>query len=325
MYSHFYQTLGDNLGDRSSSHKMSRACAASHRPSLHGTAYAADHLNYLCLNYTRPTPLPCAAASDKYKPNWFKNGRRRFVIYAWWPPNPPDVAAYAKAGFNVALAENFVGEYCQRKGINATVTHDEIFEVNVRAADALSKLGLLSIFMTGNGCNQQLSRSPTKTYGNVSSKGRVLFEAHVNLTGRAHPGGTISGTTYYGLSIFSKGQSVPELQYITSELRRRGKLSSFAGIQMHDDTVVQNQIEIDGAAWLQQNEPSFVPFVNQVSGTSAPQSLYRSGYFVSAPEQYPIRCPGNYSGHNHSGHSSCTGADVVGMARQQMLANALFL
>ena len=275
-----------------------------------------------CLNYTRPVPLPCAAAADKYRPRWFNTkGRRRFVIYAWWPPNPADVHAYAEAGFNLALTENMLGAYCDRQGINATVTHDELFEANVDASDTFAKLGILTVFNTGNMCNHQLARSPTRAYGNATGGGRhgVLFEGHVNLTAKAHPGITFQG----GESIFSKGQSVPELGFITSELKRRGKLQQFAGIQMHDDTVVQNHREIIGAAWLQRHEPTFVPFVNQVSSTSAPQSLYRSGYFVSAPEQYSIRCPGNGTGVNGTvPPGNCTGANATHMARQQMAAFA---
>lgn len=297
---------------------MSCANAALQQGSLDATPYAADHQNYLCLNYTRPVPLPCAAASDKYTPRWFRPGsrRRRFVIYAWWPPNPADFEAYAQAGFNLALTENYLGAYCDRKGVNATVTHDELFQANLDAAEALSKLGILTIFNTGNMCNHQLARSPTKAYGNSTGRaeqGGVLYEGHVNLTARAVPGITLQE----GQAIFSKGQSVPELRWITSELRRRGRLAQFAGIQMHDDTVVQTHREIIGAEWLQEHEPTFVPFVNQVSSTSAPQSLYRSGYFVSAPEQYAINCRGNgINGTIPPGN--CTGVNASHMARMQM-------
>ena len=80
--------------------------------------YAPDHQNYLCMNYTRATPLPCKPAADSWMPNWFKPGkqrRRRFIIYAWWPPNPHDLDAYAAAGFNLALTGNAVKAYCDEK------------------------------------------------------------------------------------------------------------------------------------------------------------------------------------------------------------------
>ena len=292
------------------------AAALSH--ALH-ESYAPDHLNYLCLNYTRPTPLPCAAATDKYKPLWIdqKTGRRRFIIYAWWPPNPPDFEAYAKAGFNMALTGNFLAAYCERRGENASVTHDDLFQANMDASDALAKLGILTVFNTDNMCNRQMLLSPTQAYGNVTGTGEhgVLIEGHVNLTAKA-PGFLLPA----GKRVISKGQSVPELQWITGELAKHSRLEQFAGIQMADDTVVQNGREDTSAAWLQQHAPTFLPFVNQVSGTSAPQSLYRSGYPVSSPEQYPIGCRGDKNGTVPPGN--CTGVDASGMARTQMGANA---
>ena len=53
-------------------------------------SYAPDHQNYLCMNYTRPTPLPCRDTAHGWAPRWFDGkGRPRFIIYAWWPPATP--------------------------------------------------------------------------------------------------------------------------------------------------------------------------------------------------------------------------------------------
>ena len=121
------------------------------------------------MNYTRPTPLPCRDTAHGWAPRWFDGkGRPRFIIYAWWPPATPDFGAYADAGFNLALTENALGGVCQRKGPNATVTHDELFDANVAAANALSALGILTVFSTGNDCNAQLATSPTVAYGNAT-------------------------------------------------------------------------------------------------------------------------------------------------------------
>ena len=43
--------------------------------------------------------------------------------------------------------------------------------------------------------------------------------------------------------------------------------------------------------YLWQHAPWLIPIVNQVSGNSAPETLYRSKLFISSPEQYPIQCP----------------------------------
>ena len=88
-------------------------------------AYAPDHANYLCRNYSRPTPLPCVDPADKWEPRWL-SGKRRFVVFAWWPPVNADFEAYADAGFNMALTGNALGAYCAQKtkdfGRNATVS-----------------------------------------------------------------------------------------------------------------------------------------------------------------------------------------------------------
>ena len=183
-------------------------------------SYAPDHQNYLCMNYTRPTPLPCRDTAHGWAPRWFDGkGRPRFIIYAWWPPATPDFGAYADAGFNLALTENALGGVCQRKGPNATVTHDELFDANVAAANALSALGILTVFSTGNDCNAQLATSPTVAYGNATGG---VIEGFVNLTSRAAG----DGEHWAGQVARSKGTSVPELAYITAELRRRDLTST---------------------------------------------------------------------------------------------------
>ena len=48
------------------------------------SSYAPDHQNYLCMNYTRPTPLPCRDSAQGWAPRWFDGkGRPRFIIYAY--------------------------------------------------------------------------------------------------------------------------------------------------------------------------------------------------------------------------------------------------
>ena len=252
-------------------------------PSL-DPAYAPDHQNYLCMNYTRATPLPCQDTSQGWRPRWFdKQGRPRFIVYAWWPPATPDFAAYADAGFNLALTGNALGGYCAHKGLNSTVTHDELFDANVAASVALAKHGILTVFNTDNDCNEQLDRSPTVAYGNATGG---LVEGFVNLTAKA-PG----PFHWTGQVARSKGQTVPELEYITAELTRRSVAEHFAAIQIHDDTLTQTGATIAAAAWLKAHAPWLVPLVNQVGGNSGPQTLHRSGLFVAAPEQYPLACP----------------------------------
>ncbi len=277
-------------------------------PNLH-PMYAEDHLNYLCMNYTRPTPLPCRKVADDWKPRWGGGGTgkpSRFIIYAWWPPLPADFEAYANAGFNLALTGNAIGEYCYRKGANSTVTHDELFEVNVATSDALAKLGVLTVFDTDNMCNAQLYRAATVAYGNATGG---IVEGKTNITARA-PGLPADSQP----RPISKGHTIPELSYITSELARRNKIDQFGGIQMHDDTLTQTGETISSVAWLREHANSFVPFVNQVGGASGPQTLQRTGLFISAPEQYPMHCP--------NGNCSDPSVNATAFAMRQMNANA---
>jgi hypothetical protein len=140
----------------------SRGCTRD-VPSL-DPMYSADHLNYLCMNYTRPTPLPCRPVVEAWQPRWWNRGADkppRFAIYSWWPPVPADFSKYADAGFNLALTGNAVGAFCDRQGVNASVTHDQVFDAIVDASDDLARLGVLTVFNTDNTCNAQLLRGKT--------------------------------------------------------------------------------------------------------------------------------------------------------------------
>lgn len=172
------------------------------------SSYASDHHNYLCNNYTRPVPLPCVPASSKWKPLWFGNASERaaapkkFMIYAWWPPNPADFEAYADAGFDLAMSENAIAAYCSRRGANATVTHDDLLDAHIATSDALAKLGLLTTMATGNGCNEWLKIGPTVAYGNATGG---VIEAMTNITARGHEGAPTLGL---GQPVYSKGTTV---------------------------------------------------------------------------------------------------------------------
>ena len=272
-------------------------------------AYAPDHQNYICMNYTRSVPLPCEDAAKGWEPRWYDKatGKPRFIIYAWWPPANADLDAYAAAGFNLALTGNAIMEYCNEKLLvdpNASVTHDEIFDVNVRTSERFAKRGILTVFETENGCNALFKRGPTVAYGNRTGG---VIQGHTNLTARA-PDATFSA----GSRAFSKGQTIPELEYITAELVRRGVADRFGGVQIHDDTLTQTGEDIGSTAWLKANAPWLVPLVNQVSGNTGPQTLYRSGLFMSAPEQYPINCP----------DANCSAINASAAALAQMNAYA---
>ena len=81
--------------------------------------YSEDHLNYLCMNYSRPTPLPCRPVIEKWKPRWWdgEKRKRKFVIYAWWPPAPEEIEAYGM----VWIRHGSASEGCQGRGAYSMV------------------------------------------------------------------------------------------------------------------------------------------------------------------------------------------------------------
>ena len=55
----------------------------------------------------------------------------------------------------------------------------------------------------------------------------------------------------------------------------------------HDDEIGDSQSTADGVRWLRENAPEIVPGVNTFSD-SGPETLYRDGQFLFAPEQYAV-------------------------------------
>jgi hypothetical protein len=85
----------------------------AHEFGLSAAGYAEDHLNYLCTNWTRPTPLPCRPAVRDWQARWGGGVAagvlqpQRFVVFAWWPPVPADYDAYAEVGSAMGCRARF--------------------------------------------------------------------------------------------------------------------------------------------------------------------------------------------------------------------------
>jgi hypothetical protein len=71
------------------------------------------------------------------------------------------------------------------------------------------------------------------------------------------------------------------VEYLLSELERRNMSRHFGGVFLADDTVTQVSRVIKIVDYLHEHAPWLIPMVNQVSGNSAPESLYRSNLFIS--------------------------------------------
>ena len=103
---------------------------------------------------------------------------------------------------------------------------------------------------------------------------------------------------FAGHKPFSRGKTIPELEWITKELQRRGKFEQFAGIALHDDTLLQTGETLSSTSWLKEHVPTFLPFVNQVN--PGPETLGRAELLTYSNEEYAIQCP----------NSTCTGPNV---------------
>ena len=133
------------------------------------SALAVD-LNYICTNWTRPTPLPCKPAVESWAPRWGK----KFMVFSWWPPLPSDYEAYAEAGFNLALlrgdtwvnkAQEAAYAESEAKGKAWRATHDGLFEAILEESAQAAKHGIMSVFTQVNLAPEQ-EPIATQAYGN---------------------------------------------------------------------------------------------------------------------------------------------------------------
>jgi hypothetical protein len=245
---------------------------------------AAD-LNYICTNWTRPTPLPCKPAVDSWQPRWGK----KFMVFSWWPPLPSDYEAYADAGFNLALlrgdtwvnkAQEAAYAESESKGKAWRATHDGLFEAILAESGQAAEHGIMSVFTQVNLAPEQEPMA-TQAYGNRTGG---VIQGNTNIT--THSFQTSKNRFDTG-DVRSWMSTIPETEYLLSELERRNISHRFGGLFLHDDTVTQVSYVEKVTEYLHEHAPWMIPIVNQVTGNSAPETLYRSKLYISSPEQYP--------------------------------------
>jgi hypothetical protein len=200
------------------------------------------------------------------------------MIFAWWPPVPADYAAYAGAGFNIALTRPDV--YCnaeaKKHGSDWYASHDGMFEASVEQSEQLAKLGVLSVFTSGTNPipHSQFPRD-TVAYGNRTGG---VIPGNKNLTKAPfafNPGGWEKGVARAFMI------TVPEVEYMLQVFAERNISHRWGGLFLHDDTVTQESYVIKVAEYLSEKAPWMVPIVNQQMGNSGPETLYRSKLCVT--------------------------------------------
>jgi hypothetical protein len=210
------------------------------------------------------------------------------MIFSWWQPLPSDYEAYAEAGFNIALlrGDTWVNKaqtaaYREGHGKEWHATHDGLFEAVLEESNQLAEHGVMSVFSQVNLAPDQKPRD-TQAYGNRTGG---VIQGNTNLTTKSFQS---SKNGFDTGDVRSYMSTIPEIKYLISELEKRNMSKHFAGVFLHDDTVTQVSYVVKMAEYLQEHAPWLIPIVNQVSGNSAPETLYRSKLFISSPEQYPI-------------------------------------
>ena len=150
-------------------------------------------------------------------------------------------------------------------------------------SELLAKLGVYSVFNQVNMDGPDQAPRMTQAYGNRTGG---VQQGNTNLT-KAHAFQTATDRFDTG-DYRAWMTTLPEIEYLLSELDRRNISQRFGGLFLHDDTVAQVSYVVNAADFLQKQAPWLIPIVNQVSGNSAPETLYRSQLYISSPEQYPI-------------------------------------
>ena len=81
--------------------------------------------------------------------------------------------------------------------------------------------------------------------------------------------------------------TTPEVRWVVRELERRNLSHIVAQIFFHDDEIGDSAATANSVRWLREHHPTITPQANTFSD-SAPESLYRDGQFLFAPEQYAV-------------------------------------
>jgi hypothetical protein len=194
-----------------------------------------SNTNFRCKNGTSDWPLPCRSPSGGYKLRF--NG---LPISAWWGPSGyahptgndsnAEFDAYAAAHFNVVMISDRLRDRCQ--GPNASAESWDYIMQNIAHAEAKGMQVLLDSYR----CTPW-----GETSQNIGGESQGAVAAYV-------PPGSNHKIT------------LPEIKWVASRLKNR---SSVVGILITDDGVDLAKNEIDEIAWMRENTPELLPWVNQ--------------------------------------------------------------
>ena len=131
-----------------------------------------------------------------------------------------------------------------KEGHAAALLPPEQLDTIVEASKKLARLGILSVFSAGNGCNVQLQNASTIAFGNRTGG---LVPGYTNITNKA-PDAWPPQQQWTGQRAIGKGATVPELEYIVPELLARNVSDNFGGVFLRDDTETEFNSVISAAA-----------------------------------------------------------------------------
>lgn len=235
---------------------------------LHGTGYASEHGNFLCLSYLGQEragdsyPLPCVAARER---EWRTAPiLKKFVITAWWPPTMNVLDAYADAHFNVLLGGN-IAYGCQLNRTMASPgTATEAFECIAGALPRIASLGLKFIWGIGNNYNVSHAVSDA-IIGGSTARGGISDNSNFSRPGYI---------------------TAPEIRWLLTQLRLRNLSDVVEAIELHDDITTVRGSTAAAAAYLRRHAPTVLPVGN--AGYGGATTLYEARMPIASPEEYAI-------------------------------------
>ena len=192
------------------------------------------------------------------------------------------ITQYAEAHFNLVMGSCIIG--CEGPGPNPSGppgSPEAALDCVSRAARDLDALGL------------KLALHPTDINGIQNDRG-VDYPPYDKWP--QFPNGSYSkyvlggvegmgGVTDSGPGSWSL--TTPEVTWVVRELELRNLSHVIAQIFFHDDEIGDSAATANSVRWLRENAPWITPQVNTFSD-AAPESLYKDGQFLFAPEQYAV-------------------------------------
>ena len=263
-----------------------------------GLPFPSEDANYFCSRrLEEPWPLPCRPPKSKYALK--EPLRSTFSITAWSPPPPHLVETYVSANFNLVFVDAF-GPACNVLAGGADLSFNEVLQCIIalmkKAAAKNTEVGFIFSNPLFNISFDSIA------FGEPATLGARITNHLLNFSGGAYMGNAYQGwpqpsergtSGNLGRDWQRHYPSAPEIKYIIEQLDAHNVSSRVAAFFLHDDDAWVDADTAAEAKFLASRIPANIaPFVNTFPDTG-PATLYESGQYIFAPEEYAIQPSGN--------------------------------